>query len=216
MLNKINLNINPYIIMEMILLDCFSVRASNKTLIAENDNEAREESPKKEKQVKEEIFEKKIELPEEEKQENTEIKKIRINNCFTAADKNELNKIKNNWEEFKTKIAKQYKGLILDTMPVAASPSYVIITTSVPYLDKEINAELESIEAEYKALTNNNLKFIALSTEEWQKEKEQYILNIKKGYKYQLQEEKKDENNDSNELEELANNLFAKSKLEIK
>ena len=221
MLNKINLNVNPYIIIEMILLEALEKDNNNindNAKIFEKIKEKTEE-PEKENVLKKTIEEKKpIDLVEETnpvKDTYEDLKKIRLNNCFAVANKTELIAVKEKWEEFKSKVSNQLKGLILDTIPVAASSDYVIIVTNILHQDNEINNELTSIEEEYQKLLKESKKLVALSNDEWLQEKEKYILNIKNGYKYTVQEETKEPNVDSN-IEELATNLFDSSKLEIK
>ena len=126
-----------------------------------------------------------------------------------------MNELKTIWSDFKVKISNQYKGLIEDTEPVAASASYAIITTSIKHQDNELNLEINNLEDELKKKMQKELKLVALETSEWAKTKEEYITNIKKGYKYTLMEEKLVIDEDNNKLEELANNIFDSSKIEI-
>ncbi len=213
-LNKININVNPYIIVQMILLDSFSLPTGpNPEPKQESKKEAKEE-------VKPTVREEKIqpETPKEEKVATkldvSNIKKIRVNNCFVAADKDILNKLKNDWSQLLNLASAPIKGLISDTMPVAASKEFAIIACSVPHQDQEINENLEKIENEFQSIFKKSYKFIGLTVADWQKEKEEYIVKIKSGYKYELLDESKLDNQ-TVDMERIAKDLFNKEKIEI-
>lgn len=228
-LNKININVNPYELIEIILLNVISNE--------ENEIEATGESKiiktntlNAEKLVNNNpeniVFEKKEDKIAEEVIENSnnngsayinELKKIRINNCFTDAKKETLisNKVIWNQKKSDSNVDKRILGLIVDSQLVASSLKNVIITTKLASMATLINSQLEEIEK------NLNLGFhiIALSMEEWTNEKNKYIQNIKNKYVYNYIEEETIANlkpkKASSDFEEITTNIFNSDKIEI-
>ena len=228
-LNKININVNPYELIEIILLNVISNE--------ENEREATGESKiiktntfNAEKLVNNNaeniVFEKKEDKIAEEVIENSdndgsayinELKKIRVNNCFTDAKKETLisNKVIWNQKKSDSNVDKRILGLIVDSQLVASSLKNVIITTKLASMATLINSQLEEIEK------NLNLGFhiIALSMEEWTNEKNKYIQNIKNKYVYNYIEEETIANlkpkKASSDFEEITTNIFNSDKIEI-
>ena len=228
-LNKININVNPYELIEIILLNVISNE--------ENEIEATGESKiiktnilNAEKLVNNNpeniVFEKKEDKIAEEVIENSdndgsayinELKKIRINNCFTDAKKETLisNKVIWNQKKSDSNVDKRILGLIVDSQLVASSLKNVIITTKLASMATLINSQLEEIEK------NLNLGFhiIALSMEEWTNEKNKYLQNIKNKYVYNYIEEETIANlkpkKASSDFEEITTNIFNSDKIEI-
>lgn len=228
-LNKININVNPYELIEIILLNVISNE--------ENEIEATGESKiiktntlNAEKLVNNNpeniVFEKKEDKIAEEVIENSdnngsayinELKKIRVNNCFTDAKKETLisNKVIWNQKKSDSNVDKRILGLIVDSQLVASSLKNVIITTKLASMATLINSQLEEIEK------NLNLGFhiIALSMEEWTNEKNKYIQNIKNKYVYNYIEEETIANlkpkKASSDFEEITTNIFNSDKIEI-
>ena len=228
-LNKININVNPYELIEIILLNVISNE--------ENEIEATGESKiiktntlNAEKLVNNNpeniVFEKKEDKIAEEVIENSdnngsayinELKKIRVNNCFTDAKKETLisNKVIWNQKKSDSNVDKRILGLIVDSQLVASSLKNVIITTKLASMATLINSQLEEIEK------NLNLGFhiIALSMEEWTNEKNKYIQDIKNKYVYNYIEEETIANlkpkKASSDFEEITTNIFNSDKIEI-
>ena len=146
-----------------------------------------------------------------------ELKKIRINNCFTDAKKETLisNKVIWNQKKSDSNVDKRILGLIVDSQLVASSLKNVIITTKLASMATLINSQLEEIEK------NLHLGFhiIALSMEEWTNEKNKYIQNIKNKYVYNYIEEETIANlkpkKASSDFEEITTNIFNSDKIEI-
>ena len=101
--------------------------------------------------------------PEEavEKEDNNsnnyinELKKIRVNNCFTDAKKESLISNQAIWNQKKsdTNVDKRILGLIVDSQLVASSLNNAIVTTKLASMATLINNQLEDIE------NSLNLKF---------------------------------------------------------
>ena len=102
-LMKINISVNPYLLIKMIVLSYIENAKFNGSIEVKNKET---EMPKKlEKKVEkslENIEKNRIE-PKKNIVQNVEEKNvdIRINNCFVGATKNNLNEMKNKWDEFK-------------------------------------------------------------------------------------------------------------------
>ena len=228
-LNKININVNPYELIEIILLNVISNEDNEKEATGDS-KIIKTNTLNTEKLVNNNpeniIFEKKEDKIAEEVIENSdnndsayinELKKIRVNNCFTDAKKEILisNQVIWNQKKSDSNVDKRILGLIVDSQLVASSLKNVIITTKLSSMATLINSQLEDVE---KAL---NLEFhvIALSMEEWKNEKNKYIQNIKNKYVYNYIEEETIENlkpkKASSDFEEITTNIFNSDKIEI-
>lgn len=113
----------------------------------------------------------------------TDLKNIRINNILCKASKNILNELKSNWNKINNYLIDSYfkitAGLLLETVPVAASNDGIII--SVPN-----NAELKRCEKNYdisKELINKifqkNYKLVYITAENWKIERPKYAEAFK-------------------------------------
>lgn len=231
--NYININIDPYILIEITLLKYFR-NQNNKEQSKKGSNEIalpKIETPRQnEKSISQEIISQEIELPPKEEpiiptvnKISTETIKIRINNCFVNAKKEYLQKLKNNWTNFVISLEdKTLLSLIIDSNIVAASDKVAIITNLIEGTVKLINEQLDNISNKYKNMFNDEYKFIALTDEEWNKEKQIYIENMKSKKVYQYQEEPTIENtkslpkeDDNKDIINVAFDIFDKDKIEI-
>ena len=218
-INKINVAIDPFMLIEMTILNYTESKSlpTKKNISVSNeitDNEVTEEKVINELPVKEEIV---VEYSKKE-ESNNEFKKIRINNCFVNAKKEYLQEIKGSWKDYidSLKADKNLLALIIDAVPVAASDSYLIITSTLHDTAELINSKTKDLEMIFNKIFNKNYKLIALSENEWLDEKKVYINNIKSGKSYKLLEEVEEiKIVDDNNLEELAKDIFNRDKIEI-
>ena len=101
---------------------------------------------------------------------------------------------------------------ILDTDIVAASDSYAILTNKSDSSVDLININITSLENDFKIFYNMEYKFVCLNNDNWKKNQEKYIFNIKNKIKYSIIEEEVSlnplENENSDELEKLAAEIF--------
>lgn len=232
-MNRVNININPYTLIELEVLN-YVDNSSNeiidkKASINTFDNKvALKDDDEKELELvsssKEEINSSFV----QEEQQNDQIlnqiddlKRIRINNCFCNAQKNVLNQLKDSWQDISiSPIPDDIINLLVDSNIVAASNRYAIISTNLESTAILINKRIHEIEEYLCEFFNQELSFIALSEEEWQKEKKEYVSKIKNGFQYQLMEEPvfKEEfiapTSDSS-MEKVAQELFDHDKIEI-
>ena len=229
-LNKININVNPYELIEIILLNVISTEENEKEVVREskiiktnsisnaeklankdNENVILE---KKEDKITEEV------IGNNDNNDSTyinELKKIRVNNCFTDAKKESLISNQAIWNQKKsdTNVDKRILGLIVDSQLVASSLNNAIVTTKLASMATLINNQLDEIE------NSLNLEFhiIALSMEEWTTEKNKYIQNIKNKYVYNYIDEETiadlKPKKASNDFEEITTNIFNSDKIEI-
>lgn len=229
-LNKININVNPYELIEIILLNVISTEENEKEAVSESKiiktNSISNAEKLANKDTENVILEKKEDKITEEVIGNNdnngstyinELKRIRVNNCFTDAKKESLISNQTIWNQKKndTNVDKRILGLIVDSQLVASSLNNAIVTTKLASMATLINNQLEEIE------NSLNLEFhiIALSMEEWTTEKNKYIQNIKNKYVYNYIDEETiadlKPKKASSDFEEITTNIFNSDKIEI-
>lgn len=136
---------------------------------------------------------------------------IRINNCFVAPSKESLNNLTEKWQPITDK---KVPGLDLKNYrPVAASPEYAIFTSEEDSLANLFNIKCSEIEKKLKK-ENIEVKVVAITTDEWQKEKEKYKNNLKSQKKYEYIEEPQIDDG-SSLLKKEVENLFTEKVIEI-
>ena len=229
-LNKININVNPYELTEIILLNVISTEENEKEVVRESKiiktNSISNAEKLANKDTEHVILEKKEDKITEEVIGNNdnngsiyinELKKIRVNNCFTDAKRESLISNQAIWNQKKndTNVDKRILGVIVDSQLVASSLNHAIVTTKLASMATLINNQLDEIE------NSLNLEFhiIALSMEEWTTEKNEYIQNIKNKYVYNYIDEETiadlKPKKASNDFEEITTNIFNSDKIEI-
>lgn len=233
-MNRTNININPYVLIELTILNYVSVHHSEKNIpeIELNSKkglkEDNEEVVSKVEDSISDINENKTKQQEDNlanaQSQLQNLKHIRINNCFCNAQKNVLNKLKESWADIAiSPIPDDIINLLLDSQVVAASDTHAIISTSLESTALLINQRIFEITDYLCEYFDSDILFIALSEEEWKKEKNDYVLNIRSGVQYRYIEEteiksvdsqvKVEDNNHS--LEKVAQELFEHDKIEI-
>lgn len=187
---KININVNPYTVIEMILLDCFDTNNKKVELV----------------DSKQEDF-----IETKNKVSNDELVSIRINNCFVNAQKNYLEESKNylNTLTVSTSLPGKLKSILLDSNVVCASDKYMILTCLSEHTASNSNKYLSEIEDNIKQILNMDYKLIFISENKWLEVRNEYIVNIKNGRKYQYIVEK-DAKDDT-----IIDDVFDMSKVEI-
>lgn len=214
---KINISVNPYLLIKMIVLSYIENAKLNNCIEV---NKSHVEIPKKI-ENKVEKLPKNIEKNKGESQkkfdENVENKNvdIRINNCFVGATKNDLNEMKSKWDEFINNLDDALiKGILSDTIVVAASKDYTIMEVTIPHGDIELNEKIDLIEDLFNKKYDFKYKFVFIDENKWQKEKLEYINNLKSGYKYTLIEETKEKLNNDIDISDVAD-IFDINKIEV-
>ncbi|MEG1505985.1 MAG: DNA polymerase III subunit gamma/tau [Bacilli bacterium] len=229
---KINISVNPYLLIEMILLSYVNVveKKDNSKVITENIIEPVKKENKNVEVINNNIEKEEIKQVIEEVDEKISLKQevvsesltdIRINNCFCSATKEYLSTLGNKWKKFiGDNNLISLRGLIADTMPVVASKEYLVITNSIDHNVDELNKNLKEIEKEFNESAEVLVKLVIIKENRWKTEKEKYINNLKSGYKYTMLDEEVVKMNvevekSDNILENIANDLFDISKIEI-
>ena len=221
--NYVNMTIDPYLLIEITLLKYFNVNREQK--ITQNNNlhdlnEKKEQPPEavasENKENNSTIISREIILTNSI---NTELIKIRVNNCFVNAKKEYLQTIKNLWKDFVDNLNdKSLLNLVVDCNVVAASDKIAILTNVIDGTSNLINNKLNEIETNFNNKYKASYKFIALTENKWNEEKKEYIANLKNKYEYQYIEEPKQENIEEkniDNIEKIAYDIFDKEKIEI-
>lgn len=207
-LTKININVEPFTILEMELLDFFNI--NEKTTFKVTPLDASSEKVEQKQELTSKIVEN-VSLKVDENME--ELIKIRINNCFVNAQKQYLEEMKKIIEDYKNSsmISGKIKATILDTNLVASSSTYMILSTDNEHVASLANKLIKEIECELKTFCNKDMKIIFISVTRWNEEKQKYINNLKNNIKYEYMEEHIEKNMD----EIVINDVFDASKVEI-
>lgn len=217
-MNKININVEPYLLIKLILLNYISVDNNNvegeKDNIKDKDETKSNESPN--------IKNAKIDIENIEKNKNKnknedkifKLNEIRINNCFVNASKTYLTNFQEKWDKFINDIDISLKGLLSDTKVATASDKYAIIMTTIRHKDIEINEKLDEIINFFNNNFKENYKMVFIDEFKWNEEKKKYIENIKNKYKYELIEENID-NTSETDINNIVKGVFDIDKIEI-
>lgn len=221
--NYVNMTIDPYLLIEITLLKYFNANREQK--ITQNNNlldlnEKKEQTPEtvasENKENTSTIISREIILTNSI---NSELIKIRVNNCFVNAKKEYLQTIKNLWKDFVDNLNdKSLLNLVVDCNVVAASDKIAILTNVIDGTSNLINNKLNEIETNFNNKYKASYKFIALTENKWNEEKKEYIANLKNKYEYQYIEEPKQENIEEkniDNIEKIAYDIFDKEKIEI-
>lgn len=214
-LNVSNINVDPYILIEMTILKYMNFKEENQEQIISREIICEQ---KDEKNISREIIEEEkssiLNSEFEEKEEKIdELVKIRINNCFVDAEKQYKIKLAEEWKETLEYIQENFiniYSLVVDSEVVLASPKYVVIMVESISTAKLINKNMKKIEDIFAEFINEEYKFICLSKEEWNKETEMFKNNKKNGiiYKY-IDEPSIIQEEEKTDIEKLANEIFS-------
>ncbi len=231
---KININVDPFMLIFLILIKNVDIPEEGLKQEKKESKEKVDNSPIKEAKAKQ--IENKVSKLDNlsetknniqvEQQSNyiEELKKVRINNCFAKADKSLLLASKEDWKIFNEKISStdMVKSIIIDADVVLSSPDINIVVDLQESIVNMFNENLTIIEEKYAEIVRKNKHFIALTNDEWELYKKDYVKKLKEKYKYQILEEpinienkvnKKVEKND--DYEKIIS-IFDKEKVEIK
>ena len=230
LINKININVDPYLLIKITLLGYMDV--NSKTVSSENKIEIKEEKvveipevKREEEKVKEEPkinIDKTVEVPKNiGSSVSDKLVDIRINNCFVNASKIYLKSLQEAWKNFISNVESAViKGLISDTMVVTASDKYAILVTTINHQELEINEKIDEIKKLFDKFNGNSYTLVFIGEAKWNQEKQKYIENLQKHYKYTYISEDLEDNSQENkdsedELTAIAADLFDIDKIEI-
>ena len=197
-LNKIKFSLYGYIIFmtNLLKISCENVK-SNSEIISREINDKSNLNEKKENGIKKETI---SNINQQKKDSGNCLSlndiELRINNTFATATKDSLNFIKIQWQKLDEFINDDnfsvVSGLLIDSNPVVSSKKYVIITNKLKSVVDRINSNINLVENILNKITNLNIVAVAIDEKQWQIEKEKYILNLKKGIKYNIIEYKEE------------------------
>ena len=230
LINKININVDPYLLIKITLLGYMDV--GSKTVSSKNKIEIKEEKvveipevKREEEKVKEEPkinIDKTVEVPKNiGSSVSDKLVDIRINNCFVNASKVYLKSLQDAWKNFISNVESAViKGLISDTMVVTASDKYAILVTTINHQELEINEKIDEIKKLFDKFNGNSYTLVFIGEAKWNQEKQKYIENLQKHYKYTYISEDIEDNSQENkdsedELTAIAADLFDIDKIEI-
>lgn len=226
LMNKININIDPYLLIKVLLLGYINVNnkteSKNELDLDKTDinNKNVEEKVKKVQNNDEKNTQNMPEfLPKNENKKQSNLDKlidIRINNCFVDASKKYLVDIGEKWTNFVNNLSSSLiKGLISDTKVVTASSKYAIIMTTIKHKDKEINDKLDDVINLFNEFNNDKYILVFIDEAKWNLEKQKYIDNLKNNHKYEYIEEIIENNSTNNDINDIIGDVFDIKKVEI-
>lgn len=150
-----------------------------------------------------------------------ENKKIKINNALYGANKELKKDFLNNFNSIKEYVSsKEYNSistLLLKSVPEVVSDKNLIFTYKNNFEVVLFEKNEEEIQKFLKMIYNKKYSVVAITNDEWNIVKKEYILNIKNGIKYEyIEEEKKKKSNiKKTELESTVENLFGDELIKI-
>ena len=202
-ITKVNINVDPYIILEMILLSYVNNNEKNTVDNIKMEKNIVENTP---------ISENKT-INKEVVNDYTDVINIRINNCFVNAKKEFLEEAKKmiNKAFEKPNIDGKIKSIITDSTVVAASDKYIILSCASEHYADSANEFLLEFEKIINKENKSKYKVIFISEKRWNEEKNNYIVNLKNNKKYEMIEEK----TTTSSTQPNISDVFDKSKVEI-
>ncbi len=227
LMNKININIEPYLLIKVLILGYVNVSDNNSineiNLDLNKDKEKNrkiEENIEKVENRNQENAQKKPEnIQNEENKEQSNLERIidiRINNCFVDASKKYLGDIQEKWDSFINNLSSALiRGLVSDTKVVTASSKYAIIMTTIKHKDKEINEKLDEVINLFNEFINDKYTLVFIDEEKWNLEKEKYINNLKNKHKYEYIEEIIENAFPKSDINDIIGDVFDIEKVEI-
>lgn len=216
-LANLKYNINSYDMIQVILLKYIKYFPGNNEPEKKIEIESQKDDNKKNKEEST-IADKEKNLSINTNKEENHISRkfkfdinIRINNTFVNAKKENLNFIKSKWEDFiiyESNTNKKLLSYIADTVVVAASENYAILTNNIDSTNDLLNENIDVLEKDFNLFYNLNYKLVSISINRWNAEKEKYIKNIRSGFNYKLIDDNIVIEENLSELEKVAADIF--------
>ena len=208
-LNKINVNIDSYSFIELILLKYVNFAKAG-TVVRISKEETTEPEVVEEKKAK---STKKTSVKEENEVVDIDLVNIRINNCFVDATKPLKTQGIKKWNQFINEdIPNEIKGLVMDSsLELASDKIYVIVLDDLNV--DEFNEKAEVISKLYKKIMKESIKFAGINKQIWEEKSNKFVSDKKSGIKYEYIEEGKPKRD--KELENFAAKVFVSDKIEI-
>lgn len=222
--NNFNSLINPFILIKIELLTLNYFPGNNDVNISQSkENVNVEKDIKNNKQTENFIINHdnidNVNINSDKNEKKIEdVKYIRINNSFVDASKDYKINFKNNWNKLINDLSFENDYSLLGYIETAnvevVSSKNVIFSFKSDNEAILFNNNIETIEVKYNESNNSNYKFIALSINEWKVEKQKFIDNKNKVYKY-LDEDDIINNESDSKAKNIADDLFGDNIVEI-
>ena len=188
---------NPKIYIEIMFLGFMNdYQIISREIILEEKSTKEVDKKNNEDKMSTEIVEKKIEKPKIEEQEESnieEIMKIRLNNAFATANKQELEKDKEKMNKLNDYTFDQEIGYLvcslLDSKLRVSSENYLVISYEYDSMVNENIKLLNKMTNVLKEKADIAKKISIISDELWEKEKKKYVSMLKNKEKYEIIEE---------------------------
>lgn len=188
---------NPKIYIEIMLLGFMNdYQIISREIILEEKPTKEVNKKNNEDKMSTDIVEKKIEKPKIEEQEESnieEIMKIRLNNAFATANKQELEKDKEKMNKLNDYTFDQEIGYLvcslLDSKLRVSSENYLVISYEYDSMVNENIKLLNKMTNVLKEKADIAKKISIISDELWEKEKKKYVSMLKNKEKYEIIEE---------------------------
>lgn len=184
---NININIDPYVLIEISLLKYFD--RSNRYSNVSSSSESKSETDS----INNVVVEKNVNKPKviNKKVVPFDIN-IRINNCFVDCSKDIKNDVSNKWSDFLGEIKfnnKNLYSLLVDSDILAASGKYILISSKSSSSNELINFNISNLENEYMKFTGNKVYFCSLDLITWKNVASKYASDLKNGIKYEFKDD---------------------------
>ena len=236
---NININIDPYVLIEVVLLKY--INAGNNLLNENNtiNNDSiknldssdklgnNDFSDKLGKKNKKSMLDSNVDNYSviNNNKKNIDLS-VRINNCFVDASKSMKDSISKSWVDFMNYLMNKDRSLIsllADTVVLTASSSYVLIQSRIDSTNELINSSISDLEKHYCSFSGKKLRFAAINEDLWEKETEKYRFNLKNKIKYSYIDEEDDSESETDlsvatekidDIEEVAKDIFGSFEVE--
>ena len=188
---------NPKIYIEIMLLGFMNdYQIISREIILEEKFTKEVDKKNNEDKMSTDIVEKKIEKPKIEEQEESnieEIMKIRLNNAFATANKQELERDKEKMNKLNDYTFDQEIGYLvcslLDSKLRVSSENYLVISYEYDSMVNENIKLLNKMTNVLKEKADITKKIAIISDDLWEKEKKKYVSMLKNKEKYEIIEE---------------------------
>lgn len=214
--NELRKTTNQKVIAEIYFIKMALLFIENKQVTnIKSEDEKEIKSTNEIKEVTKESKTKKVtEEIENSEEDSQDINKIKINNALSGANKdlkNEfLEQYKNINEYVSVKEFNAISALMLKATPEVVSDKTILFTFKNSFEVVLFDKNIQDIQKLIKVVYNKKYDLVSVTSEEWEKIREEYIKNIKSGKKYEYIEikEKKVSNSKNTELQNSLESIF--------
>ena len=149
-----------------------------------------------------------------------EIISIRINNALAGANKQILQENQKKLSKVSEYISNEKYNKVVNLLKnsrlIVCSDSYMMFEYEKEKDASLFNFNIEKIEKFIKFMLNKTYSVIAVTKEEWNKIKKEYIKNIENGIQYKLQREPEIKKKFSKKTDDFAERIFGEESIDIK